>query len=175
MIVIWTDKESYARGETVTVNYTISGVGMVIIKDPNGVSVLSKRVPFRGEGTGRLTWTILSSAKLGRYALKVTDDRGDASTVIDVINGTTPPVSGFTDTGEVTPKTKEVAPGTYDILFKLTGYEDKTVTGVVVSEGTTKTVSVTLISKVVVPVPQTKAFITFKSVPSGAGIWAKKI
>lgn len=172
MIAIWTEKEIYTQGETVVVNYAIDVDGYVEITDPAGTCIETIRVEST-EGAS-FNWTISSSAVLGRYILKVKETRGigSSSTPIEVVSGGAPPVTGFTDTGKVTPETIEVAPGTYDILFKLTGYEDKTVTGVVVSEGTTKTVSVTLTSKGVAPA---KASITFKSVPSGASIWLKEI
>lgn len=177
MIAIWTEKETYNQGETVVVNYAIDTYGTVEILDPAGTCIEIHPVTDTRGSTLSFNWAIPLSAVLGRYTLTVKETRGigSSSTPIEVVSGGAPPVTGFTDTGKVTPKTVEVAPGTYDILFKKTGYEDKIVTGAVVSEGTTKTVSVTLISKVVPPVPPAKAFITFKSEPTGASIWMKKI
>lgn len=174
MIAIWTEKEIYTQGETVVVNYAIDTYGDVSIFNPAGVHIEIHPVTDTSGSTLSFNWTIPPSAVLGRYTLTVkeTRDVGVSSTSIEVVSGgAPPPVTGFIDTGKVTPNTIEVAPGTYDILFKLTGYEDQIVTGVVVSEGTTKTVSVTLISKVL---PPAKAFITFKSVPTGASILLKK-
>lgn len=169
MSTIRFDRDTYNAGEAATVTYTgAEARGLVEILSPS-------RKPYSftpNVGSGSFEWAIPTDAENGEYVVNLYGGRGiklahDTATV----SGGVSPVTGFTDTGEVTPKTIEVEPGTYDILFKLTGYDDKIVTGVVVSEGTTKTVSVTIISKVVAPA---KAFITFKSVPTGAGIWVKK-
>ena len=77
------------------------------------------------------------------------------------------PQTDFTDTEKVTPSTIEVDPATYDVMFKKSGYKDKIVSNVVVSEGATKTVSATLELEEVPPVTKT---VTFVSVPLGASV-----
>ncbi len=101
----------------------------------------------------------------------------------------------FRKTGKVTPATIELTePGTYELLFRKKGYEDKVVT-VTVDEGETKSVSVTLTKKAIgyAPLkekpkpgigyklaikkekpPTAKSYIKCTSTPPGAEIWIRK-
>ena len=66
----------------------------------------------------------------------------------------------FKNTGKVTPATIELSePGTYEVMFKKAGYEDKVVT-VTVKEGETKSVSATL-TPIAEAVPAKKKIISY--------------
>ena len=170
------DKREYNAGETATITYTgAERRGRVVISSPS-----RKTYNFTPNvGSGSFKWAIPTDAMSGKYAVNLYDGRGvrlayDTATVSGgaPTPPVTPPPAGFYDTGKVTPSTIEVEPSAYDVMFKLTGYKDKIITGVVVSEGATKTVSATLESIVAPPVtpPVTKKTVTFKSVPAGASI-----
>ena len=172
------DKSEYKAGETATVTYTgAEGRGEVVIISPSRKTY--SFVP--NVGNGSFKWVIPTDAVNGEYMVNLYDGGGvtRAYDTATVSGGTapSPPISvppGFYDRG-VTPSTIEVDPGMYDVLFRLTDYKDKIITGVVVSEGATKTVSATLEREVTPPItppvtpPVTKT-VTFKSVPSGAHI-----
>jgi len=116
-------------------------------------------------GGGSFEYSI--PTRIGDYIVEFwSEERIIAHDTMQVVSGVTPPPpTGFYDTGKVTPSTIEVDPATYDVMFKLTGYKDKIIMGVVVSEGATKSVSATLESEVT---PQTKGYLTVNTSPTGA-------
>ena len=85
------------------------------------------------------------------------------------------PFVGFGFTGKVTPATIACNPKTYALKFKMGGYKEKVVSNVVVKEGKTTSISVTL-EKTGAPTPPTpgKSYIEAVTSPSGASIWFKK-
>ena len=166
------DRDTYNAGETATITYTgAEGGGSVQILSPG-----RKAYNFSPNiGSGLFKWVIPMDAVNGEYVVYLYGVRGItlAQGKATVSGGIIPPITvpaGFYDTGKVTPSTIEVDPVAYDVMFKLTGYKDKIITGVVIPEGATKTVSATLELVVTPPVtsPVTKKTVTFKSVPSGA-------
>ena len=169
MTSIYFDKDEYKRGETATITYVDApSDGLIRIVNPYG------RSPYIEDksGSGTVTWLIPTDALLGKYTvtLSARNLRIPLRDTMQVVSGTppvTPPVTpptGFEDTGKVTPATIEVSPAMYDVMFKLTGYKDKIITGVVVSEGATKTVSATL----ELETPPEEAYLTVTTSPTGA-------
>ena len=75
----------------------------------------------------------------------------------------------FADTGQVTPKIIERSAGTYEVMFKLLGHENKVVS-VVVQEGQTRQINVSL-----VPTTVAKKQVTFKSVPSAVSVSVTRV
>ena len=165
MASIYFDKDEYKAGETATITYegAHSGYSAQIINP-------SRRIArsWAVSGSGSLKWAIPADAEIGVYSLFLYDSRGTpvSSDTASITGGVVPPPIGFSDTGKVTPATIEVSPATYDVMFKLTGYKDKIIGGVVVSEGATKTVSATLESEVAPP-PE-KGYLTVTTSPTGA-------
>ena len=163
MVSIYFDKDEYKAGETATITY--EGV-------PSGFSARiinpSRRIArsWAVSGSGSLKWAIPADAETGVYSLFLYDSRDTpvSSDTASITGGVAPPPTGFTDTGKVTPATIEVSPAMYDVMFKLTGYKDKIITGVVVSEGATKTVSATL----ELETPPEEAYLTVTTSPTGA-------
>ena len=133
----------------------------------NGVSCGETPVSACELSTGSKTVTITKSG-YNPETRSVTIAAGQTSNLGTItLTPTGAPLPGFTDTGKVTPSTIEVDPATYDVMFKKSGYKDKTITNVVVTEGATKPVSATLEPEVAPPVTKT---VTFVSVPSGASV-----
>ena len=170
MTTIKFDREQYVQGETATITYVDAPAdGWMEIVNPTGGSIYSKHV----SGSGTDTWAIPADASLGQYTVKLWSRSFGVtprSDTMRIVSGEAPPdepLEKFEDTGKITPATIEVEPGTYDVKFKLTGYKDKIILGVVVTEGTTKQVSATLESEFVPPVTKT---VTFGSAPSGASV-----
>ena len=170
MTSIYFDKDEYKRGETATITYADAPSGALI-----QIITPTRRVArsWPVSGSGSVEWAISADTETGRHSLHLYDSRGraiahdTASITGGVTPPTEPPPTGFTDTGKVTPSTIEVDPATYDVMFKLTGYKDKIITNVVVTEGATKPVSATLEPEAAPPVTKT---VTFVSVPSGASV-----
>ena len=172
MVYISTDKNTYAIRETVVITCRLDGLssGEVTVVNPQEINSYIKAI-FKDT---ILNWVIPARAPLGEYIVKLSTSHGSVQTVIVIDSGGAPPPppTGFEDTGKVTPSTIEAEPGTYDVMFKLTGYKDKIITGVSVSEGATKSVSATLEPEVAPPVTKT---VTFMSVPSGASVNVESI
>ena len=183
MVSISFDRDEYKRGETAKITYVNApGDGELYIKGPKGYIDTSAKI----SGSGVFNWLIPLDAAKGQYAVELwaRSHRGKITHDTATINGgappTEPPPSGFVDTGKVTPSTIEVDPGTYDVMFKLAGYKDKTITNVVVSEGATKTVSATLEPKGEPPAappaaPPEKAYLTINTSPTGALVMANSV
>ena len=164
MVSIYFDKGEYKAGETATITYegAPSGSSARIIT-PNRRIARSWAV----SGSGSSKWAIPADAETGVYSLFLySRDTPVSSDTASITGGVAPPPTGFTDTGKVTPATIEVSPAMYDVMFKLTGYKDKIIGGVVVSEGATKTVSATLESEVAPPAE--KGYLTVNTSPTGA-------
>ena len=163
MVSIHFDKEEYKAGETATITYegAHSGYSAQIINP-------SRRIArsWAVSGSGSLKWAIPADAEIGVYSLFLYDSRGTpvSSDTASITGGVVPPPTGFIDMGKITPATIEVSPVTYDVMFKLTGYKDKIIGGVVVSEGATKTVSATLERET----PPEEAYLTVTTSPTGA-------
>ena len=148
---------------TLKVNTTPTGASVTV----SGVSCGTTPVTACEVSAGSKTVTI-TKVGYNTATRSVTITAGQTSDLgIITLTPTGAPPLGFTDTGKVTPSTIEVDPATYDVMFKKSGYKDKIVSNVVVSEGATKPVSATLELKEVPPVTKT---VTFVSVPSGASV-----
>jgi hypothetical protein len=81
--------------------------------------------------------------------------------------------AGFEDMFEETPATIGFNLGKYDIAFTYIGYIPKIVKDVIIKEGETKIITVTLEKEGAPPSP-TKSYINCSTNPSGANIWIKK-
>ena len=167
MVYVSTDKKTYAIGETVVITCRLDGPssGDLTVVNPQGRNAYIKTI-YKDT---TLNWAIPANEPLGAHIVKLSTSRGSAQTEIGITSGGVPPPTGFEDTEKVTPSTIELDPGTYDVMFKLAGYTDKTVTGSVVVEGQTKSVSATL-----TPITIEKAYMSLSTSPSGAHIWLKK-
>ena len=169
MASIYFDRDTYKAGETATITYegASSRSSIRIINPSRRIARYWSAV----SGSGSVNWAIPADAEIGNYSLYLYDgDTPVAHDTASITGGappTEPPPTGFTDTGEVTPATIEVSPATYDVMFKLTGYKDKIILNVMVSEGATKPVSATLEPEVAPPITKT---VTFVSVPTGASV-----
>jgi hypothetical protein len=166
MTSIHFDKDEYKAGETATITYVDAPSGALI-----QIITPTRRVArsWPVSGSGSVEWAISADTETGSHSSHLYDIRGIAIAhdTASIAGGVAPPPTGFTDTGKVTPATIEVSPATYDVMFKLTGYKDKIITNVVVTEGATKAVSATLEPEVAPPVTKT---VTFESVPIGASV-----
>ena len=165
MVSIYFDKDEYRAGETATITYVDAPASSLAAVRRGGV-VIHRKVLVSG-GSDSFEYTVPST--LGTYTAELwSESRIIAHDTMEVVSGAAPtPPTDFTDTGKVTPSTIEVDPATYDVMFKKSGYKDKIVSNVIVSEGATKTVSATLEPEFVPPVTKT---VTFVSIPSGASV-----
>ena len=171
MTSIYFDRDTYNAGETATITYVDAPAdGYIRIVAPNGTYPYTKSK----SGSGTDTWLISTDAPLGQYTVELWSRSFGTpkQDTMRVVSGEAPPVTpppptGFYDTGKVTTSTIEVDPATYDVMFKLTGYKDKIIIGVVVSEGATKSVSATLELEVA---PPTKGYLTVNTSPTGATV-----
>ena len=167
MASIHFDRDTYKAGETATITYA-DAPSRALIQIITPTRRVARSWPVSGSGS--VKWAILADTEIGRYSAHLYDSGGraiahDTASITGGAPPTEPPSTGFTDTGKVTPSTIEVDPAAYDVMFKLTGYKDKIITGVVVSEGATKTVSATLELEVT---PPEKAYLTVNTSPTGA-------
>jgi len=166
MVSIYFDKGEYKAGETATITYVDAPSGALI-----QIITPTRRVArsWAVSGSGSVEWAIFADTEIGDHSLHLYDKERliahDTATITGGAPPTEPPPTGFYDTKKATPSTIEVDPATYDVMFKLTGYKDKIISNVVVSEGATKSVSATLESEYVPPVTKT---VTFVSIPSSA-------
>lgn len=170
IVYVSTDKKTYVRGETLVITCRLDGLssGDLVVINPQGGNSYLKTI-YKDT---TLNWAIPANEPLGTHIVKLSTSRGSVQKGIDITSGGVPPPTGFNDTGKITPSTLEVNPGTYDVMFKLTGYKDKTTSNVVVTEGATKPVSATLEPEVAPPVTRT---VTFMSVPTGASVNVESI
>ena len=165
MVSIYFDKDEYKAGGTATITYEGAPARSLAAVRRGGL-IIHRKVLMSG-GSGSFGYSIPTT--LGTYKVELWSEESIiAHDTMQVVSGVTPPPpTGFYDTEKVTPSTIEVDPATYDVMFKLTGYKDKIILNVVVTEGATKTVSATLEPKVPPPVTKT---VTFVSIPSGASV-----
>ncbi|MCK4526775.1 PEGA domain-containing protein [candidate division WOR-3 bacterium] len=167
MVSIYFDKDQYTRGEEAKITYVDSptdGWAQIVPRTTYSKSV---------SGSGTDTWLIPINAPLGQYTVELwARSLGGgvaASDTMEVVSEgapPTPPPTGFTDTGKITPAMIEVEPSTYDVMFKISGYKDRIVSNVIVSEGATKSVSVTL--ELEAAPPPGEGYLTVNTTPTGA-------
>lgn len=177
MVSVKFDKTSYRQDETAKIAYSgvASNSGLRILSS-TGSSLAAVII----SGSGTYLWKIDRTVPLGKCVVQVftPPDREPKATAtaeilaaIPIMPPVQPPPEGYTDLFLECPGNITLAPGKYDIVLTLKGYQNKKVEGVTILNGQTTPISVTMDKEGVVE----KGYIECKTTPSGAAIWLRKV